>query len=72
MAHLVEQPTVDFSSGHDLTVCEFKPCTGLCDDVAEPAWYFLSPPLTLTLPGSHKHAIFFFLKNKRKQEEELR
>ena len=30
--------TVDSSSGHDLTVCEFEPRIGLCADSAEPAW----------------------------------
>ena len=28
----------DFSSGHDLMVREFEPCTGLCADSVEPAW----------------------------------
>ena len=39
--------TLDFGSGHDLTVCEFEPCVGLCTDNVEPAWdslSFLPPP----------------------------
>ena len=47
----------DFGSGHDLTVCEFQPCVGLCADSSEPGACFgfcvslsLSPPmLTLCL-----------------------
>ena len=30
----------DFSSGHDLTVCDFKPCVGLCVDSSEPGTCF--------------------------------
>ena len=46
----VKHPTLDFDSGHDLTVCEFEPGVGLCADSAEPAWDSLSfstsaPPL---------------------------
>ena len=37
-------PTIGFDSGHDLTVCEFKPNIGLCTDNAEPAWHSLSLP----------------------------
>ena len=37
-----------FGSGHDFTVREFEPCTGLCADSWEPAWDSLSaPPLLL-------------------------
>ena len=48
----------DFSSGHDLTVCGFKPCVGLCPDSSEPGTcfgfcvsLFLSapPPMTRSL-----------------------
>ena len=38
VVQLVERPTLDFSSGHDLTVREIKPCMGLCADTVEPAW----------------------------------
>ena len=45
----------DFSSGHDLTVCEFEPRVGLCADSSEPGACFgfcvsLSLP---ALPRSH-------------------
>ena len=46
MAQLVKRLTLDFSSGHDLVVCEFKPCIGLHTDRAEPAWDSLSPSLS--------------------------
>ena len=43
MAQSVKHPTLDFSSGHDLTVPEFEPHVGLHADSAEPAWDSLSP-----------------------------
>ena len=49
-AQLVECLTLDFGSGRDLTVCEFKPCLGLCADGSEPASDSLS--LSLSLPLS--------------------
>ena len=42
----VRRPTLDFSSGHDLTVHGFEPYIGLCADSAEPSWDFL--PLSLS------------------------
>ena len=50
VAQLVKCPTLDFGSDHDLTVCEFEPRIGLCADSAEPAWDYLSLPLSLPLP----------------------
>ena len=42
MAQLVKRPTLDFSSGHDLMVHEFKPCVAVS---AESVWDSLpSPP----------------------------
>ena len=35
MAQLVKHPTLDLGSGHDLRVCEFKSCIGLCAYGAE-------------------------------------
>ena len=35
-------PTLDLSSGHDLTVHEIEPHVGLCADRGEPAWDSLS------------------------------
>ena len=37
VAQLVKHPTLGFSSGHDLMVCEFKPLNGLCIDSVESA-----------------------------------
>ena len=37
VAQSVERLTLDFGSGHDLTVREFEPRFGLCADSAEPA-----------------------------------
>ena len=43
--------TLDFSSGHDLTVRGFRPHVGLSADSLEPPWDSLSasPPFTLSL-----------------------
>ena len=43
---LLKHPTLDFRSGHDLTVCEFEPPIGLCADSLEPAWDPLSPSIS--------------------------
>ena len=40
----------DFGSGHDLTVCGFKPRVGLCADSSEPASDSVSPPLSAPPP----------------------
>ena len=42
VAQSVEHLTLDFGSGHDLTVCGFKSHVGLRADSAEPAWDCLS------------------------------
>ena len=39
--------TLDFGSGHDLTVREFEPHFGLCVDSTEPAWDSFSPSMPL-------------------------
>ena len=36
MAQSVKDPTLDFSSGHDLMVHELEPCVGLSTDSTEP------------------------------------
>ena len=42
----------NFSSGQDLTVCEFKPCIRLCADSSEPgACFRFCLPLSLPLPN---------------------
>ena len=53
VAQSVECPTPDFSLGHDLTVCEFEPHTGLFTDSVEPAWDSLST-YVLPLPSLSK------------------
>ena len=52
MAQLVRYLTLDFSSGHDLTVRGFKPHIQLCADSVEPAWGSLSLPLPCSLARS--------------------
>ena len=42
--------SVDFSAGHDLTVCEFEPRVGLVAVSAEPASDPLFPNVCLPLP----------------------
>ena len=49
VAQSVKPLTLDFSSGHDLTDCEFEPCKGLRADSVDPAWDSLSPSLSLFL-----------------------
>ena len=46
VAQSVEGPTLDFSSGHDLTVSEFKPRFWLSTASMEPAWDSLSSSLS--------------------------
>ena len=54
VVQLVERPTLVFSSGHDLTVLEFKPRVRLCADSADPALdslsHSLSVPVSVSLP----------------------
>ena len=49
VALLVKPPALGFGSGHDLTVCEFKPHIRLCTGSREPAWDSLSLSLSLSL-----------------------
>ena len=50
MAQLVKHLTLDFGSGHDLTVPEIEPCMGLSTSGTEPAWDSLSLPLSPSAP----------------------
>ena len=63
MAELVKHPTLDFGSGHDLTVRGIKPHVGLHVDSMDPTWDSLSapPPLMLMLSLSQNK-----LKKKKK------
>ena len=53
MAQSVGRLTLDFGSGHDLTVCGFEPHIELCADSAEPASDSLSPFLSAPTPRVH-------------------
>ena len=48
MAQSVKDLTLDFCSGHDLTVCEIKPPVGVCADSVGPAWDSLSLSLSVS------------------------
>ena len=50
----------DFGSSHDLTVCGFKPCVGLCADSSETGACFRLC-LHLSLCSSPAHALSFCL-----------
>ena len=51
MAQLVRRPTLDFGSGHDLTVGESELHVGLCADGAGPAWDSPSAPSLSSRPS---------------------
>ena len=64
VAQSVKHLTLDFSSGQELVVYEFKPQIGLPDNGVEPAWDSLSPclypspalfSLSLSLSQNNKH-----------------
>ena len=57
-AQSVKPPTLDFSSDHDLIVCEFKPHIS-----REPAWDSLSPPSSLPFPAPLSLYIYIEKKN---------
>ena len=46
VAQTDKHPTLDFNSGHDLTVHEFKPGVRFCADSTESAWDSVSLPLS--------------------------
>ena len=48
MAQLGKCKTLDFSSGHDLTVRGFGPSVELHAEGAESVWHSLSPSLSLS------------------------
>ena len=56
----------NFSSGHDLAVCEFEPCVGLCADGSEPgACFGFCVSLSLSAyPPAHTLGLSLSLKNK--------
>ena len=58
MAQSVKHLTLDFGSGHDLTVRGMEPCVGLCADSTEPAYGSLSTPLSLCPTPALAQAFF--------------
>ena len=52
MAQSVNRLTLDFGSGHDVTVPETEPRVGLCAESTEPAWDSQSVSLSLPVPHS--------------------
>ena len=77
MAPSVKRPTLDFSSSHDLTVCEIRPRVRLYADSVEPAWDTLSlslsasPPRSLSLKNKYFKKEFNtkYVKEKHDKEE---
>ena len=61
MAQLVECPTLDFRSGHDLTVHGMKPRVRLCAVSAQPAWDSLFSPRLFLKINKYTLKKFFFL-----------
>ena len=59
MAQSVERQTLNFGSGHDLTVHGIEPSVGLQIDSAEPAWDSLS---SLSAPPPLSPSLFLSLK----------
>ena len=68
VAQLVKCQTLDFSSGHDLMVCEIESQVWLCTGSVKPAWDSLSLSLSLSLCPSPACALSLSLKiNKLKK-----
>ena len=71
MAQLVKHLTLDFGSGHDLMVCEIKPCVGLHDGSMEPLGIDSMSPSLSALPHLKINIFFQVLsKNQNKDVEE--
>ena len=66
MAQCIKSPTLDFGSGRDLMVPEFKPCVRLCTESTETAWdsLFLSLSLSLSLSASQQELSLSLSQNK--------
>ena len=52
----VKRPTLDFGSGHDVTVGGFEPRVRPCAGGLEPAWDSVSLSLSLSAPPPLAHA----------------
>ena len=59
-----KRPALDFSSGRDLMVHEFKPHMGLCADTSDRAWSLLRICVSLYLCPSPAHPLSLSIKNK--------
>ena len=70
MAQSVKRPTLDFHSGHDLMVGEFKALMGLGADSLEPAWDSLLP--SLSAPPLRTRTLFFSLSQINKLKKKKR
>ena len=61
----------DLGSGHDLAVCEFKPCVGLCADSLDPGacfWFCVSP----LGPPPHSRSVSLSLSLLQKLKKEIK
>ena len=61
MAQSVEHLSLDFGSGHDLTVHGRETRVGLCTDSADPAWASLSPSISVPPPHALVCSLSFSL-----------
>ena len=62
MVQLVKHLTLDFGSGHDLTVHGIKPLVRLCADSMESSWNSLSPSVSAPPLLSLLHSLSLSLK----------
>ena len=74
MAQSLKHLTVDFISGHDLTVCEIETCEPSaehCPEPMSPAWDSLSPSPSARPSPTHvcAHAFSFSLKVNIKEKK---
>ena len=72
VAQSAKHLTLDFGSGHDLTVREMEPRVGLCADSTEPAWESPSPSFSLPLPCSHARSTHVLSLNKHTHKRTLK
>ena len=68
----VKHPTLDFSSGHDLTICKFEPRHQLCTDSMEPVWYFVSFSLCPSPACSLSLSKYIKINSKKKKKKRRR
>ena len=68
VARSVKCLTLDFSSGHDLTILEFEPQVGLCTNSPQPAWDSVSPSLCPSPAGTLSLSLSKYINLKKKYE----